>query len=69
MLLGLNPNSTYLGEKLWPVAWKQEFTTSVIFGLGYKNVIFENPRSKNSIERESSPEHFDFGTIWRQKFR
>ena len=27
----LNPNITFLGEKLWPVAWNQKFT-SVIYG-------------------------------------
>ena len=31
----LNPNITFLGEKLWPVAWNQTFT-SVIEGKNRK---------------------------------
>ena len=35
----LNPNITILGEKLWPKAWNQKFT-SVILGVGQKNDMF-----------------------------
>ena len=50
----LNPNITFLGEKLWPVAWKQTFT-SVIFGKNLKITIksvkmkISKKRKKNTV--------------------
>ena len=42
----LNPNITFLGQKLWPVAWNQKFT-SVIQGKKMKNAYKKCKNSKN----------------------
>ena len=47
----LNPNITFLGEKLWPVAWNQKFT-SVIQGKKRKNA--NKKRKKMKISKKSA---------------
>ena len=44
----LNPNITILGEKLWPEAWNQKFT-SVIEGKKSKNAYKKRKNEKKYV--------------------
>ena len=53
----LDPNITFLGEKLWPVAWNKKFT-SIIQGKKSKNAY--KKRKNENFEKQKNAFFFSY---------